>query len=126
VKIWHFESGEPAAGTTVSANLDELANLRKGATGNALRVNGLSLSTLLATDDPQSFDEAAAAAENNWPGQTEWDLMANDYPLTDPIEGIGSRTFSQRCTLGMPLTIARFSTFDGDGSNEDPAGESDY
>jgi hypothetical protein len=73
---------------------------------------------VLATNDPQGFDEAAAAAENHWPGQSEWDLVASDYPLADPIEGIGA--------LGMPLTIARFSTFEGDGSNEDPGGGSDY
>jgi len=45
VKVWHFESGEPADGITVSANSEDLANLRKGATGNALRVNVLSLSS---------------------------------------------------------------------------------
>jgi len=73
---------------------------------------------LLATGGPQGFDEAAAAAQENWPGQTEWDLLASDYPLTDPVDGIGA--------LGMPLTIARFSTFDGDGSAEDPGGRSDY
>jgi hypothetical protein len=44
VKVWHFENGEPANGVAVSANLDEIVNLRKGATGNALRVNVLSLS----------------------------------------------------------------------------------
>jgi len=43
VKVWHFENGEPADGVTVSANSEELVNLRKGATGNALRVNVLSL-----------------------------------------------------------------------------------
>src|SRR5580658_9761415 len=42
VKVWHFTSGEPADGITVSANSEELAALRKGATGNALRVNVLS------------------------------------------------------------------------------------
>jgi hypothetical protein len=45
VKVWHFEGGEPAGGITVSANLDEIPNLRKGATGNALRVNVLALSS---------------------------------------------------------------------------------
>jgi hypothetical protein len=44
VKVWHFLAGEPADGITVSANLDEIPNLRSGATGNALRVNVLALS----------------------------------------------------------------------------------
>ena len=43
VKVWHFEAGEPADGITVSATLDEIPNIRAGATGNALRVNVLSL-----------------------------------------------------------------------------------
>lgn len=78
---------------------------------------------LLATDDPQGFDEAAAAAEGCWPGQTEWDLIASDYALAteqgaDWPEGLGA--------LGMPFTIARFSTFEGDGSAEDPGGDSDF
>jgi hypothetical protein len=78
---------------------------------------------LLATGDPQGFDEAAAAAECHWPGQTEWDLVASDYALAteqgaDWPQGIAA--------LGMPLTIARFSTFEGDGSAEDPGGESDF
>ena len=66
---------------------------------------------LLATHNPQGFDEAIASAESRWPGQTEWDLVASDYALADPVEGIGA--------LGMPLTIARFSTFEGDDSAED-------
>jgi hypothetical protein len=45
LKVWHFTSGEPADGITVSATLDELASIRKGATGNAMRVNVLSLSS---------------------------------------------------------------------------------
>ena len=45
VKVWHFESGEPADGITVSANSEEIPNLRKAATGNALRVNVLALSS---------------------------------------------------------------------------------
>ncbi len=45
VKVWHFTSGEPASGITVSAAADELVSIRKGANGNALRVNVLSLST---------------------------------------------------------------------------------
>lgn len=78
---------------------------------------------LLNTDDPQGFDEAAAAAEDQWPGETEWDLVASDYALAteqdaDWPEGIGA--------LGMPLTIARFSTLEGDGSAEDPGGESEF
>ena len=77
---------------------------------------------LLATGDPQGFDEASAAAQNHWPGQTEWDIIASDYALAteqdaDWPEGIGA--------LGMPFTIARFSTFEGDGSAEDPGGGSD-
>jgi hypothetical protein len=43
VKVWHFEGGEPASGITVSANSEEIPNIRKGATGNALRVNVLAL-----------------------------------------------------------------------------------
>jgi hypothetical protein len=78
---------------------------------------------LLANDDPEGFDEAAAAAELNWPGQTDWDLIASDYALAteqdaDCPEGVGA--------LGMPLTIARFTAFEGDGSAEDPGGESDF
>jgi len=77
---------------------------------------------LLPSDDAEGFDEAAAAAENQWPGQTEWDLVASDYALAteqdvDWPEGIGA--------LGMPLTIARFTTFEGDGSAEDAGGGSD-
>jgi len=78
---------------------------------------------LLATDGPEGFDEAAAAAQQQWPGETEWDLIASDYALAteqgpDWPEGIGA--------LGMPFTIARFTTFEGDGSSEDPGGESDF
>ena len=78
---------------------------------------------LLTTDDPQGFDEAAAAAENHWPGQTEWDIIASDYALAteedaDWPEGVGA--------LGMPFTIARFSTFEGDGSDEDPGGAGEF
>jgi hypothetical protein len=78
---------------------------------------------LIASDDPQGFDEAAAAAEDQWPGETEFDIVASDYALANEEvepwpEGIGA--------LGMPLTLARFSTFDGDGSAEDPGGDSDF
>jgi hypothetical protein len=45
VKVWHFEAGEPSDGITVSANRDEIPNIRSGATGNALRVNVLSLAS---------------------------------------------------------------------------------
>jgi hypothetical protein len=45
VKVWHFTAGEPIDGETVSARLDEIGNIRAGATGNALRVNVLALST---------------------------------------------------------------------------------
>ncbi len=44
VKVWHFAPGSNAGGVNVSASLDEIPNMRKGATGNALRVNVLSLS----------------------------------------------------------------------------------
>jgi hypothetical protein len=78
---------------------------------------------LLASNDAQGFDEAAAAAEQQWPGETEWDIIASDYALATEQdaewpEGIGA--------LGMPFTVARFSTFDGDGSAEDPGGTSDF
>jgi hypothetical protein len=78
---------------------------------------------LLATDDPAGFDEAAAAAERQWPGQTEWDLVASDYALATEQgaewpEGIGA--------LGMPFTIARFTTFEGNGSSTDPGGAGDF
>jgi hypothetical protein len=74
---------------------------------------------LLACNDAPGFDEAAAAAEQQWPGETEWDIVASDYPLaTTNADGIGA--------LGMPLTIARFSTFEGDGSAEDPGSASDF
>jgi hypothetical protein len=73
---------------------------------------------LLAIDDPQGFDETVAAAQSVWPGETEWDLVASDYAIGDPLEGIG--------VLGMPYTLARFSTFDGDGSAEDPGGAGDF
>lgn len=45
VKVWHFEGGENINGVTVSANADEISNLRKGAAGNALRVNVLALAS---------------------------------------------------------------------------------
>jgi hypothetical protein len=45
VKVWHFTAGSNPGGINVSAELDEIENLRKGATGNALRVNVLSLSS---------------------------------------------------------------------------------
>jgi hypothetical protein len=78
---------------------------------------------LLATGDADGFDEAAAAAEHHWPGQTEWDLIASDYALATEEggewpEGMGA--------LGMPFTIARFTTFEGDGAAEDPGGEGDF
>ena len=43
VKVWQFAGGENLDGITVSATTEEMANLRKGATGNALRVNVLAL-----------------------------------------------------------------------------------
>jgi hypothetical protein len=43
VKVWHFAGAESIDGVTVSASLDEIVNIRKGATGNALRVNVLAL-----------------------------------------------------------------------------------
>jgi hypothetical protein len=43
VKVWHFLAGVTGDGINVSANLDEIPNLRAGASGNALRVNVLSL-----------------------------------------------------------------------------------
>jgi hypothetical protein len=78
---------------------------------------------LIPSGGARGFDEAAAAAEDHWPGETEWDLVASDYALAteqdaDLPEGIG--------ILGMPLTIARFSTGEGDGSAEDPGGDSDF
>lgn len=45
VKVWHFEGGESVDGVIVSANSEEIPNLRKGATGNALRVNVLALAS---------------------------------------------------------------------------------
>ena len=45
VKVWHFDSGQQADGIIVSANSEEIPNLRKGATGNALRVNVLALAS---------------------------------------------------------------------------------
>jgi hypothetical protein len=45
VKVWHFESGSNIQGINVSANLDEIPNIRAGASGNALRVNVLSLAS---------------------------------------------------------------------------------
>jgi hypothetical protein len=45
VKVWHFLAGENIAGITVSATLDEIPNIRAGATGNALRVNVLALTS---------------------------------------------------------------------------------
>ena len=78
---------------------------------------------LLSTAGPQGFDEAVAMAQNHWPGETEWDLVASDYALATEQdaglpEGFGA--------LGMPLTIARFSSGEGDGSAEDPGGDSDF
>ena len=43
VKVWQFSAGTNVGGTTVSANSEEIPNLRKGAAGNALRVNVLSI-----------------------------------------------------------------------------------
>jgi hypothetical protein len=43
LKVWQFEAGMPADGINVSANLDEIPNIRAGAPGNALRVNVLSI-----------------------------------------------------------------------------------
>ena len=83
--------------------------------------------SVIGANDGQGFDQAAAAAELHWPGETEWDIIASDYALATEQDaewpdGIGA--------LGMPFTIARFSTFDvggvGDGSAEDPGGESDF
>ena len=78
---------------------------------------------LLATDNADGFDEAVAAAQNHWPGQTDWDLLASDYALAngqdaDWPEEIGA--------LGMPFTVARFSTLEDDGSAEEPANESGF
>lgn len=44
VKVWHFAGAEGVNGVTVSGNLDEICNIRKGSAGNALRVNVLALS----------------------------------------------------------------------------------
>ena len=78
---------------------------------------------LLASNDAAGFDEAAAAAKLQWPGQTEWDIVASDYALATEQDGEFPESIG---ALGMPLTIARFSTFEGDGSAEDPGGGSDY
>jgi hypothetical protein len=43
VKVWQFVAGMPTDGINVSANLDEIPNIRAGANGNALRVNVLSI-----------------------------------------------------------------------------------
>ena len=43
VKVWQFVGTENLDGVTVSANSDEFPNIRKGAAGNALRVNVLAL-----------------------------------------------------------------------------------
>jgi hypothetical protein len=43
VKVWHFTPGSNPGGINVSAALNEVPNMRRGATGNALRVNVLSL-----------------------------------------------------------------------------------
>jgi hypothetical protein len=43
VKVWHFAGAESIDGVTVSATREELTNMRKGAAGNALRVNVLAL-----------------------------------------------------------------------------------
>jgi len=48
----------------------------------------------------------------------EWNKVLATEQDADLPEGIGA--------LGMPLTIARFSTGEGDGSAEDPGGESDF
>lgn len=45
VKVWHFTAGSEPDGINVSAALDEIENVRKGATGNALRVNVLSIAS---------------------------------------------------------------------------------
>lgn len=76
---------------------------------------------LLPGGDPAGFFAGLAGAENHWPGQTEWDLLASDYRLADEQdpdwpEGIAA--------LGMPVAIARFST--GDGSAGDPGGDSNF
>jgi hypothetical protein len=75
---------------------------------------------LLASHDPRGFDDAVAEAQCEWPGENDWDLVASDYALGGFPEGLGA--------LGMPYTIARFSTFegDGDGSAEDPGGAGEF
>jgi hypothetical protein len=56
VKVWHFQGGESGSGVTVSANLDEISNIRKGATGNALRVNVLAISASASLSLTASVD----------------------------------------------------------------------
>ncbi|MEI9973685.1 MAG: hypothetical protein WDO73_17525 [Ignavibacteriota bacterium] len=45
VKVWHFTAGSEPGGINVSAALDEIENIRKGASGNALRVNVLAIAS---------------------------------------------------------------------------------
>lgn len=45
VKVWHFTAGSTSSGINVSAEAEEIENLRKGASGNAMRVNVLSLAS---------------------------------------------------------------------------------
>ncbi len=108
--------------TAALAALSASSHLHKGIRP-AGAANQEAACRLLTSDSPQGFDEAAAAAEGDWPGQTGWDIVASDYLLADEQEanfpeGMG--------VLGMPLTLARFSNFDDDGSAGDPGGGSDF
>jgi 2-phospho-L-lactate guanylyltransferase (CobY/MobA/RfbA family) len=58
---------------------------------------------LLSTDDPDGFDEAVAAAENQWPAQTEWDIIASDYALATEQETSGRKESARwECHLPSP------------------------
>ena len=64
----------------------------------------------LNTHDARGFYEAAAAAEEHWPDNTKWDLVASDFQLQEVADEDGT---DGMVVLGMPVTLGTWCSDEG-------------